>query len=178
MDELKPCPFCGGEMLYLYNRFTLSGDLWDVGCETCRCRIWGLESEAKAKEAWNLRVDDELNELLQKIQQLERDNEHLELQNRQFQALCDRCDTEQKQRRKTERENRQFKDMLVRMVDMLAVVMEHGRLSCSERSVSPADCKGCERRAGCVTYDCVRVLERALRMGVIAEGYRKVGLEL
>ena len=63
MDELKRCPFCGGEAYYSY---TGEGD-WVVRCFDCRAELrksngfsYGSEDmkkgRAKAIEAWNRRV--------------------------------------------------------------------------------------------------------------------------
>ena len=63
MDELKPCPFCGGKAL-------LSHDHAGIGASYIRCEKCGLESirflksfeiasDDKAVEFWNRRVNDD-----------------------------------------------------------------------------------------------------------------------
>ena len=49
-DELKPCPFCGGESKPLY---VMSA--WSVGC-ICGAGIDEFESEAEAIASWNTRT--------------------------------------------------------------------------------------------------------------------------
>ena len=55
MEQLKPCPFCGGEakVLYLPNKCG-----WNVYCRMCEVEML-YDSEQEAIEAWNRRVDDE-----------------------------------------------------------------------------------------------------------------------
>lgn len=115
MDELKPCPFCGGKADTFGRDW---GKWWGVECMACQGFVGGLKTPEEARQVWNLRVGDVLDELcdqcyghlvqgdwttvdgmklcslcadvyledkawgearrqwLQKIQQLERDNEH------------------------------------------------------------------------------------------------------
>ena len=62
MNELKPCPFCGGKAL-------LSHDYEGTGASYVRCQKCGLESirfirsfeiasDDRAVEYWNRRADD------------------------------------------------------------------------------------------------------------------------
>lgn len=57
MDNLKPCPFCGGEaiMTKRYNRFS---EWWLISCKKCHISQTGSEFEFsfEAIEAWNRRV--------------------------------------------------------------------------------------------------------------------------
>ena len=64
MNELKPCPFCGGKAL-------LSHDHAGIGASYIRCEKCGLESirfirsfeiarDDRAVEYWNRRVNDDL----------------------------------------------------------------------------------------------------------------------
>lgn len=61
MDELKPCPFCGGEAVVVYIEW--------CACYTVRCQSEYAECgvipgtkyfvvESEAIEAWNRRVED------------------------------------------------------------------------------------------------------------------------
>jgi len=54
-DELKPCPFCGGEQVEMYSPFQ------DVYRVVCICGACGALShtQEKAAAAWNRRYDDE-----------------------------------------------------------------------------------------------------------------------
>lgn len=52
MNELKPCPFCGGEADFL-------GDTCSIKCPNCGCAFIctnPLISRLDVKEAWNRRV--------------------------------------------------------------------------------------------------------------------------
>lgn len=60
MNELLPCPFCGGEAKLM--RFC---GWWHYGCKECHeypyeamgcARVWGWITKRKAIEAWNRRV--------------------------------------------------------------------------------------------------------------------------
>lgn len=53
--ELKPCPFCGGEV-ELMNSIDLPLE-WTVSCKKCRCKTRYYYSPEKAVEDWNLRND-------------------------------------------------------------------------------------------------------------------------
>ena len=54
MEELKPCPFCGGESDIGEN---FDGQ-WGVFCETCRAVVWGYTKKASIA-AWNRRAGEE-----------------------------------------------------------------------------------------------------------------------
>ena len=63
-DELKPCPFCGGEAIYTSrsNHNEVSGwqnavDHW-IFCETegCYVHVGMLETKIEAVAAWNTRA--------------------------------------------------------------------------------------------------------------------------
>lgn len=58
MDELKPCPFCGGEAVVTkhHNRFT---DWYLCSCPKCHISQTGSEYgfRFEAVEAWNRRAD-------------------------------------------------------------------------------------------------------------------------
>ena len=66
MDELKPCPFCGGKA-FVVERMT---GVVDVGCENPICFGWcchekdcdcrdGFATKEEAIIAWNTRSQDE-----------------------------------------------------------------------------------------------------------------------
>lgn len=68
-NELKPCPFCGGEPKIVkerrYPNYESNGiDAWRVECRTFDCPIryanyTYFTRRYKAIEAWNRRADDE-----------------------------------------------------------------------------------------------------------------------
>ena len=56
MDELKPCPFCGGDVP------ELRGDKefgWFIACFKCNIIVDDCKTEAEAIKAWNRRANDE-----------------------------------------------------------------------------------------------------------------------
>ena len=59
MDELKPCPFCGGEAVVTkhHNRFT---EWYLCSCPKCHISQTGSEYgfRFEAIDAWNRRTDD------------------------------------------------------------------------------------------------------------------------
>lgn len=61
MDELKPCPFCGGEAVVTkhHNRFT---EWYLCSCKKCHISQTGSEYgfRFEAVEAWNRRADNDL----------------------------------------------------------------------------------------------------------------------
>lgn len=58
MDELKPCPFCGGEAETLTADSMNGGYLFGIMCNDCRSRGDVYDTEAEAVAAWNTRSDD------------------------------------------------------------------------------------------------------------------------
>ena len=62
-NELKPCPFCGGEAVVIDN-----GCFVDVSCKNFHCRGWAdslmYKSKEEAIEAWNRRCNDGTYQLL------------------------------------------------------------------------------------------------------------------
>lgn len=57
MDELKPCPFCGGEAeCTKWWSATMSGKYATV-CKKCSCGTDYYYTEAEAIEAWNTRAE-------------------------------------------------------------------------------------------------------------------------
>lgn len=63
MNELKPCPFCGGEAEFIQERIL---GLYAVWCKNCKCQTMcqfdfgeGLEvSKQKSAYVWNRRVEE------------------------------------------------------------------------------------------------------------------------
>lgn len=53
-DNLKPCPFCGGQATMI----TSSKPLIIVECETCFAKVSSLDGLADAIAAWNRRPED------------------------------------------------------------------------------------------------------------------------
>ena len=53
-EELKPCPFCGGEAR-LVSAFL--GTAYIVLCDTCNAAIKTRRTEAEAMAAWNTRAE-------------------------------------------------------------------------------------------------------------------------
>ena len=67
MEELKPCPFCGGERIQFqiegyFQPWTKSGmNLWySCACHDCGCRMdnGSCTDMHKAARAWNERVSE------------------------------------------------------------------------------------------------------------------------
>lgn len=56
-NELKPCPFCGGEAevieIYLYGK--VKGYM--AHCNKCGCELKCYTSKQNAKNSWNRRAD-------------------------------------------------------------------------------------------------------------------------
>ena len=55
MEELKPCPLCGGEAAY-DSAQRKHGIVYSVYCEKCGVEIARLNSQ-EAIEAWNRRIE-------------------------------------------------------------------------------------------------------------------------
>lgn len=57
-NELKPCPFCGGEVTVDYNSYT---KVYSIGCGNagCACNVGTLpcKTAEKAIEIWNRRTN-------------------------------------------------------------------------------------------------------------------------
>ena len=57
MDELKPCPFCGGEAEYRpVGEFSEKNGY--VRCKNFCCEQYGYSPKKEAIEAWNRRAED------------------------------------------------------------------------------------------------------------------------
>lgn len=64
MDELKPCPFCGGEEIVIrpvHGYFPKSAHrtYYYIQCRNCFARSGDLWRKSKAIEAWNRRAGEE-----------------------------------------------------------------------------------------------------------------------
>jgi Lar family restriction alleviation protein len=67
MDELKPCPFCGGKVVYsdesddpywrpsFYDPDSRGNKHRTIYCESCSAQIDVYETEEQATKAWNNR---------------------------------------------------------------------------------------------------------------------------
>ena len=56
MDELKPCPFCGGEAILGWD---YKEEVYFIHCKKCRCTIYnGNEIRDEAVADWNRRYED------------------------------------------------------------------------------------------------------------------------
>ena len=59
MNELKPCPFCGGTNLYVDGYDHTAGKRWRVVCLDCMATVdlgW-VQQKYRAIEAWNRRAE-------------------------------------------------------------------------------------------------------------------------
>lgn len=60
-DKLKPCPFCGGEAVWIFDDFN---DAHDVSCKKLNCFAFRWKDDARyitkeyAENEWNRRVGD------------------------------------------------------------------------------------------------------------------------
>ena len=57
MNELLPCPFCGGEAETLTAESMHGGYLFGIMCNDCRSRGDVYDTEAEAIAAWNSRAE-------------------------------------------------------------------------------------------------------------------------
>lgn len=57
MMDLKPCPFCGADDAGMLKAWALN-DIYYVQCYTCGCTTALFDTEEKAAEAWNRRVEE------------------------------------------------------------------------------------------------------------------------
>ena len=55
-DNLKPCPFCGGNNVGVFNwEVTFQGDYFKAYCEDCDFELKPQMTEEEAIKAWNTR---------------------------------------------------------------------------------------------------------------------------
>lgn len=60
MDEMKPCPFCGGKGDCNNSALRIGGVFkWTVECLGCGLVTPGFETEEEAIEFWNRRTENE-----------------------------------------------------------------------------------------------------------------------
>lgn len=59
MAELKPCPFCGSENVFVGERpiGNYENIFYFVKCDDCYCQTSSFRKADKAIEAWNRRAD-------------------------------------------------------------------------------------------------------------------------
>lgn len=62
MEQLKPCPFCGGKVTMTYNSFSNTFNVYhdEEACALCEpIQIDGglVKSLSEATKAWNMRAD-------------------------------------------------------------------------------------------------------------------------
>ena len=58
MEELKPCPFCGGKKIRVYGKENFRTCSPWVQCESCLASTSAEDTEKEAIEAWNRRESD------------------------------------------------------------------------------------------------------------------------
>ena len=60
MYNLKPCPFCGNDDIFISGSDEVGEDkhpYWYVCCFKCGCSVFGDADKEKAAEAWNRRTE-------------------------------------------------------------------------------------------------------------------------
>ena len=88
VEELNPCPFCGGEpKLYTLEKQALAC----VRCGECGCQTALLFSPVEAITAWNARPDNAgvLNELVEAVKALCVDADYMDRTALDFEAVED-----------------------------------------------------------------------------------------
>ena len=66
MDELKPCPFCGGRAEQFIRYMPDNTNYYYIMCSKCKASsneffsYFGYEGMQESVEAWNRRVDNDL----------------------------------------------------------------------------------------------------------------------
>lgn len=53
MSELEPCLFCGGEDIY--SGYCEAAGVWEVQCNECGARRFGVKRKDEAEARWNTR---------------------------------------------------------------------------------------------------------------------------
>jgi Lar family restriction alleviation protein len=60
--ELKPCPFCGSDNLYISDSVYQEGCV--IGCIDCGSEVGNFDTKEEVVERWNHREDKKVSELL------------------------------------------------------------------------------------------------------------------
>ena len=67
-EELKPCPFCGGEARIDSTPYGSKVRIYWVLCEDCGAEDGSiLDSQKEAKKSWNTRADTEKDRVMQQM---------------------------------------------------------------------------------------------------------------
>jgi len=69
--QLKPCPFCGGKLEILDNRYDQSVCIITVGCDKCRCMVtmFNLSEEITMRELNKRFREDKLVDIMKEVKQ-------------------------------------------------------------------------------------------------------------
>ena len=54
-EELKPCPFCGGEAVFQHYHTVDKAEFWYVQCPKCGATSWYLDTPEQIALRWNMR---------------------------------------------------------------------------------------------------------------------------
>lgn len=57
-NELKTCPFCGGEATFLKQRYVHIEPLYSITCKSCGVSTLGYPTLFDAEKRWNGRATD------------------------------------------------------------------------------------------------------------------------
>lgn len=58
-EELKPCPFCGGEAVLVDSGTDILIRCYCISCRNCRCNSDWLKTRKEAIGAWNRRANND-----------------------------------------------------------------------------------------------------------------------
>ena len=91
-QELKPCPFCGGEAEYFelswattaFSGHMYASPFWQIRCKDCRATLGDFKTKQDAFDAWNTRANDEvfdarLHNLIERLRDVLHGLEELEV---------------------------------------------------------------------------------------------------
>lgn len=69
--QLKPCPFCGGELKIVDNRYDQSICIITVGCDKCRCMVtmFNLTEERTVRELNKRFRENKLVDVMEEVKQ-------------------------------------------------------------------------------------------------------------